>query len=143
MSSGVEPLFPLAAGVILLLVVTAALFAGPVFVPFALTGGLFLAAGLFFGRAGARFRWGAALAILAPSLALSAFLVAAFGARWLLFPALAAGGVASGLEIRRRGLSGPGGILLGALWVGIVVVCAFIILPELFDRVSFTGFAPR
>jgi hypothetical protein len=141
--TGIEALFPPAAGIMALLLVTGALFAAPASVAVLLTGIFFFGAGLLFSRSKPRFPLGAGLAILAPFLLLSVFLVTAFGARLLVFPVLAAGGVASGLAIRRRGRSGAGGFVLGALWVGFVAVVAFLVFPGMFGSISFTGFAPR
>ena len=143
MNSGVEPLFPLASGIILLLASTAGLLASPVSVAFTVAGVLFFAAGLVFGRPAGGFPWGAGTAILAPFLLLSAFLVSTYGIRWILLPALAAGGVASGFALRRTTVPRARGVLLGALWVCFVAVAAFWIVPGIFDRVSFTGFVPR
>jgi|GEM_PF-6580279 len=140
--TGIGPLFPPAAGIVALLLVTGALFAAPAPVAALLTGMLFFGLGLVFSRSKPRYPWGAGLAILAPFLIVSAFLVAAFGARFLVLPFLALGGIASGLAVRRRRLSGAGGVILGALWIGLVIVIALCVLTRIPGRVGLTGSAP-
>ncbi len=136
MSSGIESFFPLASGLILLILTIGALLAAPVWLPVFLTGTLFFAGGLFFARPGTRYPWGACTGILAPFVLTSVFLVAMFGMKLLVFPALAAGGVASGVGLRRMDLRGPGRYLLGALWVALVVCAAVVALPGLFGRLN-------
>ncbi len=141
--TGIEPLFPAAAGIVALLLVMGALFAAPAEIAVLLTGILFFVLGLVFSRGTPRFPWGAGLAILAPFLVTSAFLVTAFGLRLLLLPLLAAGGVASGLAVRRRGRKGAAGFILGALWLGFVVVMTMFIFPHMSGGVIFTGLPPK
>jgi hypothetical protein len=143
MRPGIESLVPPALGTILLILLMGAFFAASTPVVVLLTGTLFFAGGLVFGRSGVPSPLVAGIALVAPFLFTSAFLVVKFGAPFLIFPALAVGGVASGLVGRRRGLPGAGGFILGALWVGFVIVMTFLIIPAVFDRVSFAGFAPR
>ena len=143
MRTGIEWLFPPALGIILLLLLAGVLFTAAIAVAVLLTGVLFFAGGLVFGRSAAPSPLVAGIALVAPFLLTSVFLVVKFGAPFLIFPALAVGGVASGLVGRRRGLPGAGGFILGALWVGFVIVMTFLIIPAVFDRVGFAGFAPR
>jgi len=125
-NTGIESLFPPALGLVLLLIITGVLFAAPITVAFLLTGILFFAGGLIFGRTRAHFPWGAGVSLLAPFLAASIFIVATFGSGFLLFPGAAAGGVASGLAVRRLS-PGSAGPVLGALWIGLVLLLALLI----------------
>lgn len=139
MHSSIESLFPLALGIIVLLLLAGALFTMPIPVALLLTGILFFAGGLVFGRSQAHFPWGAGISILAPFLVTSVFLVVTFGSPFLLFPGLAAGGVAAGLAVRRRAPGSAGPYVLGALWIGFVVLLALLVAPALNIHVSSKG----
>lgn len=129
MHSGIEPLFPLALGIILLLLFTGALFTTAIPVAVLLTGTLFFAGGLVFGRSEANSPLGAGIALLAPFLLTSVFLVVKFGSPFLLFPVLASGGVVAGVGVRRRVPGGVRPVIVGALWVGFVVLLALFVHP--------------
>jgi hypothetical protein len=128
-NSGIEPLFPLAVGIILLLLLTGALFTTAITVAVVLTGTLYFAGGLVFGRSEAHSPLGAGIALLAPFLLTSVFIVVKFGSPFLLFPALASGGVATGVVLRRRFPGGVLPVIVGTLWVGIVVLLALFVHP--------------
>ncbi len=129
MNSGIEPLFPLAVGIILLLLLTGALFTTAITVAVLLTGTLYFAGGLVFGRSEAHSSLGAGIALLIPFLLTSVFLVVKFGSPFLLFPLLASGGVAAGVAVRRRVPGRVGPFILGALWIGFVVLLVIFVHP--------------
>jgi len=141
--TGIEPLFPAAAGIMALLIVMGALFAAPAEYALFLTGILFFGLGLLFTRRGPRFSRGAGLGILAPFLLTSAFLVTAFGLRYLLFPVLAAGGVASGVPLGRRGRPVAPGFMMALLWVAFVAVMTICVYPHLSGGIGSTGLTPK
>ena len=143
MRPGIESLFPPALGTLLLILLMGAFFTAAIPVVVLLTGTLFFAGGLVFGRSVSHSPWFTGMALLAPFLITSVFLVVKFGAPFLIFPGLASGGAAAGIAFRRRVPAGARLFIVGALWVGAVVIVAFWILPGMFGRVSFTGFAPR
>jgi hypothetical protein len=126
-------LFPPALGTILLILLMGAFFAAAIPVVVLMTGTLFFAGGLVFGRPASHSPWFTGAALLAPFLITSAILIVKFGSPFLIFPALAGGGVASGFAIRRRAAGGVGPILLGALWIVCVLLIAYLIVPELFS----------
>ena len=138
MNSGVESLFPLALGIIFLLLLTGALFTSAIPVVVLLTGTLYFAGGILFGRSQVRAPWGTGIALLAPFLVTSMFLVVTFGSPFLIFPVLASGGIAAGFAVRRRVPGGAGPIILGAFWIGFVVLVALLVVPGLFDRLKLT-----
>jgi hypothetical protein len=142
MNSGVESLFPLALGIIFLLLLTGALFTSAIPVVVLLTGTLYFAGGILFGRPHLRPPWGTGIALLAPFFVTSVFLVVTFGSPLLIFPVLAAGGVAAGIAARRRTPSGAGPFMLAALWIGFVIVMALFVAPGLLDRLKLAGIAP-
>jgi hypothetical protein len=130
MRTGIEWLFPPTLGIILLLLLAGVLFTAAIAVAVLLTGILFFAGGLLFGRPAAPSPLVAGFALVAPFLITSVFLVVKFGAPFLIFPALAAGGVAAGFAVRRRGPGWVGPLILGALWIGCVVLLALVVHPE-------------
>jgi len=138
MNSGVESLFPLALGIIFLLLLTGALFTSAIPVVVLVTGVLYFAGGILFGRSQVRAPWGTGIALLAPFLLTSVFLVVKFGSPFLMVPVLAAGGVAAGIAVRRRIPAGAAPFMLAALWIGFVVVMALLVAPGLFDRLKLT-----
>ena len=142
MNSGVESLFPLALGIIFLLLLTGALFTSAIPVVVLLTGALYFAGGIVFGRSQVRPPWGTGIALLAPFLVTSVFLVLTFGSPFLIFPVLAAGGVAAGIAVRRRTPAGAGRFVLAALWIGFIVLIALLVVPDLFGRLTLSGNAP-
>jgi hypothetical protein len=101
MRTGIEWLFPPALGIILLLLLTGVLFTRGIAVAVVLTGVLFFAGGCVFGRSTAPSPLVAGIALVAPFLFLSVFLIVKFGLPFLLFPVLASGGVAAGIAVRR------------------------------------------
>jgi hypothetical protein len=127
--SGIEPLFPLALGIILLLLLAGALFTTPIPVAVLLTGTLFFAGGLVFGKSKSPSPLGAGMALLAPFLLTSVFLVVKFGSPFLLFPVLASGGVGAGIAARRRVPGWVRPLILVALWIGCVVLLALFVHP--------------
>jgi hypothetical protein len=129
MRTGIEWLFPPALGIILLLLLAGVLFTAAIAVAVLLTGVLFFAGGLLFGRSGAPSPLVAGIALVAPFLLTSVFLVVKFGAPFLLLPALASGGVAVGVAVRRRGPGWAGPLILGALWIGCVILLALFVHP--------------
>jgi hypothetical protein len=130
MRTGIGWLFPPALGIILLLLLTGALFTTAIAVAVLLTGILFFAGGLVFGRSAAPSPLVAGIALVAPFLLTSVFLVVKFGSPFLLFPVLASGGVAAGVAVRRRVTGWVRPLILGALWVGIVVLLALFVHPS-------------
>jgi hypothetical protein len=138
MTGSVESLFPLALGVILLLLLAGALFTSAIPVVVILTGTLYFAGGIVFGRSQERPPWGTALALLAPFFITSVFLLLTFGFPCVIFPALAAGGVAAGIAVRRRVPAWGRALTLGALWIGFVIVTALLVVPGLFHRLKLT-----
>jgi len=139
MRSGIELLFPPALGVILLLLLMGALFTAAIPVVVLLTGTLFFAGGLVFGRSQVHSPLGMGTGLLAPFLATSVFLVVTFGSPMVIFPVLAAGGVAAGLAVRRRAPGGAALFALGALWIGFVVLVVLLVVPVLNVHVSARG----
>jgi hypothetical protein len=138
MHSGIESLFPPALGIILLLLLMGALFTAAIAVVVLLTGTLFFAGGLVFGRSQAHTPLSTGIGLLAPFVVTSVFLVVTFGSPFLIFPVLASGGVAAGFAVRRRVPGGAGPIILGAFWIGFVVLVALLVVPGLFDRLKLT-----
>lgn len=130
MRSGIESLFPPALGTILLIFLMGAFFAASIPVVVLLTGTLFFAGGLVFGRSGSHSPCFTGMALLAPFLLTSVFLVVKFGSPFLLFPVLASGGVAAGVAVRRRVPGWVRPLILGVLWVGIVVLLALFVHPS-------------
>ena len=130
MRTGIEWLFPPALGIILLLLLAGVLFTAAIAVAVLLTGVLFFAGGLVFGRSAAPSPLVAGIALVAPFLLTSVFLVVKFGSPFLLFPVLASGGVAAGVAVRRRVPGWVRPLILGVLWVGIVVLLALFVHPS-------------
>jgi hypothetical protein len=137
--SSVDSLFPLALGIIFLLLIAGAILTAAISVVVLLTGVLYFAGGLFFGRAQAHSPWGTGISLLAPFLLMSVFLVVTFGFPFVLLPALAAGGVTAGVAARKRCPGSAGPFILGALWIGILLLVAFLVVPGLFDHLKITG----
>lgn len=130
MHQGIEQFFPVALGLVLLLILTGALFTLPVPVVVLLSGTMFFAGGVLFGRREEYSAWGAGITLLLPLLLTSAFLVAKFGVSYLAIPALSVGGVAAGVAVRRRAPRGGRAFLLGAAWIAFVAVIALLLLPQ-------------
>jgi hypothetical protein len=130
MHQGIEQFFPVALGVVLLLLLTGALFTMPIPVVVLLSGTTFFAGGMVFGRREEYSAWGAGITLLLPVFLTSAFLVVKFGVSFLAIPALAAGGVAAGVAARRRAPRGAGAFLLGAAWFAFVAVIALLLLTQ-------------
>ena len=139
MHSSIDSLFPLALGIIFLLLIAGAIFAAAITVVVLLTGALYFAGGLLFGRARTRSPWGTGMSLLAPFLLMSVFLVLTFGSPFVLLPALAAGGVTAGVAARRWHPGSAGPVILGALWIGILLLVTLLVVPGLFDHLNITG----
>ncbi len=132
MPRGIESLFPLAAGIMLLLLVGAALLAATVPVAVLVTGILYFAGGFVFGGSGGY----PGISLIAPFAVFSAFLVGAFGFLFLLFPLLAGGGIAAGGAVRRSGRRGAGFLVPALLWCVLVALIAFLVVPVHFHRLN-------
>jgi hypothetical protein len=134
MDRTIESFFPLSLGIVLLLILAGALFAAPIRIAVLLTGILFFGSGLVFARVQALSARAAGIALVAPFLVTSVFLMVAFGARFILFPLLASGGVAAGMAARRRSQGWPGVVMPALVWTGCVVCVAWYLVPQVFDR---------
>jgi hypothetical protein len=134
MDRSLESFFPLSLGIILLLVLAGALFAAPIRIAVLLTGILFFGGGVVFGRVRSLSVRGAGIALVAPFLVTSVFLVVAFGVQFLLFSLLSSGGVAAGMSSRRRMKGWPGLVTAATVWTGCVVFVAWYVVPHVFYR---------